>query len=427
MNGFLQISSIVTLLILGAGALAGPNARPAKIQTAPSQQTFRDDVLAATGLHLSEISNQETALILDMPREAPVEVSVLDEPRRLVLDLPKVAFPARQDGIRTSGPVKAFRYGWFIAGRSRIILDLDGPAVVDRIDPVTIDNGSRMVITIKRTTPEQFALAVRETSAVVRYTGTVKNGTLAQVTTPEGKQGLPRPPADALPLVVIDPGHGGIDPGATGPHGESEKQLVLAIGQMLKTKLEASGKLRVEMTRDSDIFVPLSERVRIGRTKSAALFISLHADTLNDEPGVRGATVYTLSDKASDAGAAQLADKENKVDQLAGIDASEDKETVSDILFDLARRETRVFSLSFAKILIAQLQGVPANVNKNPHRFAGFRVLKAPDVPSVLLELGYLSSAEDARQLASPEWQDKLTSSAADAVTRFVTTRVSGK
>jgi N-acetylmuramoyl-L-alanine amidase len=385
-------------------------------KTAVKLKNF-DDAIISTGVNLTSISPNEAALILDFPRETPIEISVQAEPPRLILDLPKVVFPAKRTGLEAGGPVKAFRYGLFIAGRSRVIIDLDGPALVERVEPVQLESGTRMVATIKRVDAHVFALAARESAANIRYTGTVKNANFVQNEKVDA-------PLNALPLVVLDPGHGGIDPGASGPHGELEKNLVLNIAKLLKTKLEATGKVRVELTREADVFVQLSDRVKLARTKSAALFVSLHADTLHNEPNVRGATIYTLSDKASDAGAAQLADKENKVDQLAGITDSDDKDTVSDILFDLARRETRVFSLDFAKVLVAKIQDHQASgltmIARNPHRFASFIVLKAPDVPSVLFELGYLSSAEDAKDLNSPQWQGKLTDAASDAIARFV-------
>ncbi len=379
-----------------------------------------DDAIISTGINLTSISADEAALVIDFPHETPMEISVQAEPPRLILDLPKVIFSSKNSGPSAAGPVKAFRYGLFIAGFSRVIIDLDGPALVERSDTLQANGGLRLVTTIKRVDAQMFALAARESAANTRYTGTVKNANLEQAQTPELNK-------NDLPLVVLDPGHGGIDPGASGPHGELEKHLVLKIAKLLKTKLEATGKIRVELTREADIFVQLSDRVKLARTKSAALFVSLHADTLHNEPNVRGATIYTLSDKASDAGAAQLADKENKVDQLAGITDQDDKDTVSDILFDLARRETRVFSLDFAKVLVAKIQDCQAlgltMIAKNPHRYASFKVLKAPDVPSVLFELGYLSSAEDAKDLNSPEWQGRLTDAASDAIAKFVVGR----
>ena len=414
----------------------------------------------AASVHVTSVSDTESTLVLDLPRELAIEPSALADPMRLVLDLPKLAFVPGAETTLETGPVSAYRYGLFIADRSRIVLELRKPAEVERVDSLPTEFGVRMVVTIKAVSQERFAAAIRDAVAL-RFTGTVKkvakassSGEMLQVTQPqlteiEVNEASPPPtasavhlaaapeqlysspsqvlaPSQALPLVIIDPGHGGIDTGAVGSGGELEKALVLEIGLQLRKKLEAGGKIRVEMTRESDTFVALPERVRLARAKSAALFLSIHADILTGEPNVRGATVYTLSNKASDASAARLAEKENKADQIAGLDSTEDAEEVSDILFDLARRETRQFSLTFAKNLITRLQG-PLQINKNPHRYAGFRVLKAPDVPSVLLELGYLSSAEDAKLLMSPEWQDKVTGAAADAIERFASAYAQGQ
>ena len=197
--------------------------------------------------------------------------------------------------------------------------------------------------------------------------------------------------------VVIDPGHGGIDGGAEGLNGTIEKNVTLAFATELRDKLAAIGKYDVFMTRDTDEFLRLDDRVRIARQHEADLFISIHADTISVK-GIRGATVYTVSDKASDAEAQALADRENLSDQLAGMEIKNENKEVTDILIDLIRRETHSFSMSFAHTLVGQLSTSVGLIN-NPHRSAGFKVLKAPDVPSVLVELGYLSNAKDEAQL----------------------------
>jgi N-acetylmuramoyl-L-alanine amidase len=390
-----------------------------KVALENASDRVEKSTIVASGLSVISNAPDEVSLILDVSEQIAIFPSALTEPNRLVFDLPKTAFLTKPGNARPAGFVTDSRYGLFIAGTSRIILDLSEPAAVERIDAIKTDIGMRMVVTMRRTTPEHFARSVQEGIDGFEKVGTVKKPIPARY---DSKVLHAEEPKGELPLVIIDPGHGGIDAGAIGPNGEMEKNLVLAIGQKLKARLEAGGKVRVEMTRDGDLFVPLTDRVRIARDRAAALFISLHADTLTEEPNVRGATVYTLSDRASDAMAARLAEKENKADQAAGVAPAEDQESVSDILFDLAKRETRQFSLGFAKKLIASLQG-PTQINKNPHRFARFMVLKAPDIPSVLLELGYLSSPDDARQLTSPEWQDKIANAAGDAVERFILTR----
>jgi N-acetylmuramoyl-L-alanine amidase len=217
---------------------------------------------------------------------------------------------------------------------------------------------------------------------------------------------------------MIDPGHGGIDSGAESLSGIKEKDLTLAFGQELRDRLAQEKNIKVLMTRDDDTYLRLSERVRIARQHEADLFISIHADTINQHD-IRGATVYTISDKASDSVARAMAERENKSDTLAGA-APEEQPEVTDILLDLTRRETHTFSLSFAEKVIHSLQG-QVNLINNPHRFAGFQVLRAPDVPSVLIEIGYLSNAEDEKLISNPEWRKKLADRMAIAIKAFET------
>ena len=177
----------------------------------------------------------------------------------------------------------------------------------------------------------------------------------------------------------------------------------------------------VHMTRTTDEFLRLDDRVRIAREKGADLFISIHADTIRFKD-IRGATVYTVSDKASDAEAQALADRENLSDQLSGVDVGTENHEVADILVDLIRRETHTFSIRFARTLVGEMADSVGLIN-NPHRFAGFKVLKAPDVPSVLVELGYLSNAKDEEQLRNPEWRSKAVTSISNAIAAFAASR----
>ena len=228
-------------------------------------------------------------------------------------------------------------------------------------------------------------------------------------------------PAANKPTIVLDPGHGGPDTGAI-VNGIVEKVVALEFAHSLAKKLEASGTFNVVMTRPDDVFIPLSERVRIARSANAALMISIHADTLTEAGDVNGATVYTVSDKASDAAAAKVAAKENDADATVGVDGQADTVDVSDILFDLTRQETRAYSHVFARTLVNYWK-VAGRLNKNPQRAAGFRVLKAPDVPSVLLELGYLSNTNDAAALTSDDWRDKATTRMAEAIEAYFADR----
>jgi len=237
-------------------------------------------------------------------------------------------------------------------------------------------------------------------------------------------QPAPPPPAesvakarDGVPVIVIDPGHGGVDPGATGVSGVYEKHITLAMARDLKAALEKSGRYRVHLTRDRDVFIRLRDRVAIARQYGADLFISLHADAVQN-PQIRGLSVYTLSQNASDSEAQALAEKENKADLIAGIDLSHESADVAGILIDLAQRETMNRSAGFAGEVVDEV-GQEMDLLGNTHRFAGFAVLKAPDVPAILVEMGYLSNEYEEKQLRQPAYRGRLAKSIAKAVERF--------
>jgi N-acetylmuramoyl-L-alanine amidase len=236
--------------------------------------------------------------------------------------------------------------------------------------------------------------------------------------------GAPEPQALAStrPVIVIDPGHGGIDPGAVSRSGTAEKDVVLAFSEVLKETLDAAGHYEVHLTRSEDVFLSLHDRVQFARKHAADLFIAVHADSLS-RGTARGATVYTLADKASDAEAEALAHKENRSDIIAGVDLVAETEQITGILIDLAQREAKNHATTFAKQLVNELKPV-ANLNRRPIRSAGFRVLKAPDVPSVLFELGYLSNRSDETLLLSPEWRGKVAGAMAGAIERYFATQI---
>ncbi|MCS6892621.1 MAG: N-acetylmuramoyl-L-alanine amidase [Rhodovarius sp.] len=230
---------------------------------------------------------------------------------------------------------------------------------------------------------------------------------------------------DALPLVVIDPGHGGADPGAIGPQGTQEKRVVLAVALELRRRLEAEGRCRVALTRSADVFVPLRQRVEFARRRQAALLLSLHADALppGQAASIRGASVYTLSTTASDPLAAALAQRENLADRAGGLALPSVSPEVQRILLSLMRAETRQGSERIARHTLAALRGeVP--LLANPHRRAGFLVLKAPDVPSALIELGFLSHPGDEALLRRPAWRAKLAERLAQAVHGYLGRRI---
>jgi len=218
-------------------------------------------------------------------------------------------------------------------------------------------------------------------------------------------------------VVVIDPGHGGVDPGAIGAGGTREKDIVLSVGLALRDALRARGNYRIVMTRDGDRFVRLGDRVRIARRANADLFVSLHADAAAGRTA-RGAGVYTLSEKSSDREAAALARRENRSDIIAGVDLSDEADDVTSILIDLAQRETMNQSATLAQTVVVEL-GQRITMRSNPHRFAGFRVLKAPDVPSVLVEIGFLTNRQEEAQLKSSRTRQQIADGLADAIDAY--------
>ena len=227
----------------------------------------------------------------------------------------------------------------------------------------------------------------------------------------------PKPEGDGRPVIVIDAGHGGVDPGAISRTGVYEKTLVLTYAKELKRQIKASGRYRVQMTREDDVFIRLRDRVAYAQNSGAGLFVSLHANS-HRKSELKGAAVYTLSEKASDAEAEALAAKENKADAIAGIDLSEQPEVVSKILIDLAQRETMNQSKGFANLLVNQLGSV-VQILRNTHRSAGFAVLKSPTVPSVLLEIGYLSNKAEERLLRTAKHRQKLMGAAVQAIDAY--------
>jgi len=330
-----------------------------------------------------------TRLVFDL--DGPVEFNIfsLVEPWRVVLDLPEVRWNADPGlGSRTVGVVSGIRYGLFRPGNSRVVLDLTAPArVVDaRVLPPTSGRRHRLQVDLAPTDPGSFAAGLQAPTRVAAMTPA------AAVAEP-----LKR---DRRRVVVIDPGHGGVDPGAIANSGTYEKDLVLSYALELKRRLERHGGFRVVMTRDRDMFLSLRERVEVARRTAADLFVSLHADSI-DNARMRGGAIYTLSETASDKEAAALAARENKADVIAGVALDGQDEDVTTILIDLAQRDTMNRSALLANGIVDRLSGQRVLLRNRPHRFAGFRVLKAPDVPSVLVELGYLSNDADEKYLRS--------------------------
>jgi N-acetylmuramoyl-L-alanine amidase len=388
----------MTLVALAASAHAQdrPQEKPAVTAS----------VVAAEGRIEAEKDIVRLTLVLSGPVEA--RSVVLERPDRLIIELPEVNFQLPTEFARRSaGFVTGLRFGLFAPGRSRVVLDLAEPAILSETRQRARAGGlSEITFELRKVSRERFA-AVAANSAPLPPRKTSANGRLDAA-------GI----ADKRPVIVLDPGHGGIDPGAL-TAGVAEKTIVLAFAQQLQKRLEAAGRYRVVMTRNDDRFVALDERVRTARDAQASLFISFHADSLSEAQEVRGATVYTGSERATDAEAARLAAKENLADQAAGVDAGrEDIGDISGILMDLALRESRVFSADFSRVLVARL-GEHVRLHRIPQRSAGFRVLRAPDVPSVLIELGYVSSQKDLEALTSDVWRDKAAAQVQLAIDQF--------
>ncbi|WP_407525636.1 N-acetylmuramoyl-L-alanine amidase [Methylobacterium oryzisoli] len=341
------------------------------------------------------------SIVLSRPVEA--RAFVMERPDRAVVEMPEVNFQLPPEaGRRREGLVASYRYGLFAPGRSRLVIDLAQTATVTRVAtaPRPRDGATLLTIDLARSDRDGFRRAA-----------------VAPEPPPTPKALAPTP-GDTRPLVIVDAGHGGTDPGAIAANGAFEKDIVFGVARELARRLEDGRRVRVRLTRDADVFVPLAERVRIAREAKADLFVSIHADSISAAPQVRGATIYTGSEKATDAESARLADRENKADQAAGADSAEGPGDVSDILQELTLRETRGFSARFAQGLLGQL-GRVMEMSVKPHREAGFRVLRSPDVPSVLVELGYLSSKRDLDLLLSEEWRARVTEQMAGAIETF--------
>jgi len=369
---------------------------------------------AATAVRVGG-DNQQTRFVVDLTRKIDVTTFTLADPYRVVVDLPQVEFnlPSKT-GDHGRGLVKAFRYGLVMKGGSRIVLDTNGPVRIDKAFTLPPAEGhpARLVLDLIATDRESFLRNI----AVNRPVHTAREH--------------PAPPpvadSDPRPLIVLDPGHGGIDTGARAASGVNEKAVVLALALALRDKLAESGKYRVAMTRGDDTYVTLGDRVQFARSRKAALFISIHADFLPHKEGqADGASIYTLSEHASDAEAARLADDENKADVIAGVDLSAEPDDVANILVDLAQRETKTFSVEFARTAIGELK-TATGLHKHPLKSAGFKVLTAPDVPSVLIELGYLSDKGDLKHLTSPVWRARTTAALSQAIDTYFAPRLAG-
>ncbi len=350
---------------------------------------------------------ESTRFVIDVSTKITYRIFTLPDPYRVVIDVPELKWDAPLAPQGTArGLIDRYRFGLFEPGTSRIVLDVTGPVKVQRAFLLAPQgaNPYRFVVDL---TPSDRRTFMRE-----RYGKRRKKRSKEAAPIVEPKHG-----ANGRHVIVIDTGHGGVDPGTISKGGHYEKNITLAAGLALKKLLESSSRYRVVMTRSRDIFVPLEKRVAIGRRSGADLFLSLHADSIANRK-VRGATVYTLSETASDSEAAALARKENKSDIIAGVDLDGESPLLMEILIDLMQRETMNYSAEFANLLIPEMSQTMV-LRTNSHRFAGFRVLKAPDVPSVLIEMGYLSNVKDVQMLTSPQGISRVAQAIARAIDAY--------
>jgi N-acetylmuramoyl-L-alanine amidase len=385
---------------------------------------------------------------LELDRRVDQRAFFLDEPMRLVVDLPAATWQLGGPVQSPRGAVAGWRYGTAQPRTARLVVDLAQPVRIARIgyDLAAPAGRARLTIDLLPSTRADFAAGAQPWVPSGELLSSVASKPPPSATPPPSVQqtpvqtrpaarptpppdaapatSAPSPPAatpapaaptrtspprrpEARPVIVIDPGHGGNDPGATGRTGTHEKVITLAVAREIKRQLDATGRYRVHLTRDDDQFLRLRDRVTKARGWKADLFLSIHADSIGSTE-TRGASIYTLSDTASDAEAAALAARENRADVIDGVDLSNESRDVAAILIDLAQRETMNRSARLAQLVVRHLGREIRLLPNNPHRFAGFAVLKAPDVPSVLIELGYLSNRADEALLRQPEHRRKV-------------------
>lgn len=345
-----------------------------------------------------------TELRLGLNQGVPYRVFLLDGPPRLVIDFREVAFDGldKDDLLARPGRITDVRFGPFQPGWSRLVADLAEPMVAETIGlPIDPETGlAALKIELKAVDPEEFS----KQTARARDDWNIQAAAVP----------VPQMADDGRFVVVIDPGHGGVDPGAI-RDGIDEKTLMLEMARGLRDALRRSGDVEVVLTRDADVFVSLPGRVALAHRAGADVFLSLHADAI-EEGRARGATVYTLSNAASDRAAAQLAAQHDRADIIAGLDLSTSDDQVAGVLMDLARQETAPRTDVLADTLVRHIKASGAPVYSKPRRRAAFSVLKSPDIPSVLVELGFISDPRDLKNLRDPVWRAMMIEALRDAI-----------
>jgi N-acetylmuramoyl-L-alanine amidase len=397
--GYFTAVATVYAAFLGASLASGPAAA-----AAPEVKDLRIG-----------IRDNSTRFVIDLNQKVEPRIFGLPDPFRIVIDLPEVDFTLPSSRLSASGGlVERLRYGLFRPGTSRLVLDLRNSAKVAKSFTLPPDGAKpwRLVIDLAPTDRAGFIAAMRPTPPV--------SGGQAQPVPPLRTEPVKR----AIPVVVLDAGHGGVDPGAIGASGVFEKDIVLAYAKEIKRQLEAGGRIKVVLSRERDIFLPLRERVQTARRAEASLFLSLHVNS-HESRSISGFSAYTLSEKASDAEAQALAAKENKADVIGGLNLGTYSDDVQNILIDFAQAKTNELSVRFARDIMVKEVSQSARLVKRPWRSAGFAVLKAPDVPSVLIELGYVTNRQEERKLKDANYRRALSASIARSVVRYLETHTS--
>ena len=394
------VASIVMMVCLGIApaALAQTVAPPALKQ--------EDGVKPALAFAARIAADEARArMIVEFESKPDFTIRYLERPDRIVVDLSPVTFGFDAKSVEARGLIGSIRYGGAGEGRSRLVLGLKAPARLDaaKIEPMESGAGFRLLLDAVATGREAFSELAANTDWNIAVKGARSTG---------GGEGGSKPFT-----VVVDAGHGGIDSGAEGVNGTKEKDVTLAFAEALEDALSDLDDIKVVMTRTTDEFISLSGRLRAAHAADADLFLSLHADSIRIRR-LRGATVYTLSDRASDAVAATLAAEANHDEAVVGDQFEQAPESVAGILVDLARNETRVFSTGLAGEIIESFEG-EVNLIKNPHRQAGFRVLQSADLPSALVELGYLSNPEDEKLLTDEAWRQSTAALLAQSISAY--------